>query len=88
MTTVPQVTGLPVYEAMARLQRAGVYSELARIPALQHSTSRRPFDAYIVRKQSPHAGTRVRWAGILYSTSHGGTVDVGHSQVTLVLAFK
>ena len=86
MAIVPSVVGLPVYEAMRHLQHAGVYSQLAQVPALEHSTSRRLFDGYIVKQQSPQAGTRVRWAGIVYMTPTGGAIDVAHSQVTLILA--
>jgi hypothetical protein len=88
MTTVPRVTGLSIYEALDRLQQVGVYSQVTRIPALRRSNSRRLFDAYLVRRQSPPAGTRVPWGGILYQTSSGGAVDIAESQVTLFPAFK
>jgi PASTA domain len=88
MTTVPRVTDLPVYEALDRLERAGVYSEVTRIPALRRSDSRRLLDAYRVRRQSPPAGTRVSWGGILFMTSSGGAVDIRESQVTLVPALR
>lgn len=84
MTIVPSVVGLPLYEAMRRLQRAGVYSQIAEMPAIEHSTSRRLFDGYVVKRQSPRAGTRVRWAGILYTSSTSGAIDVARSQVTLI----
>ena len=88
MTTVPRVTGLTVYQALERLDHAAVFSDLVSIPALRRSSGRRLFDAYVVRQQSPPAGTRVRWGGILYTTPHGGAADVRESLVRLVLGLR
>lgn len=86
VAVVPNVVGLPVYRAMRRLALAGVYSQLARVPPIEHSTNQRLFDSYVVKQQSPRAGTRVRWGGILSMTPTGGSVNVTHSQATLIPA--